>query len=120
MSAPFPRTDQGNALNALAGVARRTSDAALVAFETAGIALALAICAWIPERWPFILPCLALAAYGLWGLCDHFIQSRSGRRYKIHRQVLRWVARAIAAAGIAAAIGGAYLLMGWLMGVYIS
>jgi hypothetical protein len=110
----------GNVVNALAAHARRTSNGALVSFETAGLALALSICAWAPERWPLILPCVAFSSFGLWGLCDRLVESLSGRRFRTQRTILRWVERAIAAAGIAAAIASAYLLTGWLMGVYIS
>ena len=120
MSAALLRNDQGNAFNALASLARRASNAALVSLETAGLVLALSIYAWAPRRWPLILPCIALTAYGLWGLCDRFVQLRGGRRFMTHRKVVRSLARLTAAVGIAAAFGGVYLLIGWLMGVYIS
>jgi hypothetical protein len=120
VSAALLRNDQGNAFNALANLARRASSGALVSLETTGLVLALGIYAWTPRRWPFILPCVALTAYGLWGMCDRFIESRSGRRYITHRRIFRTLARIIAALGIAAALGGVYLLMGWAMGVYIS
>ena len=120
MNAALLRDDRGNAVNALAARARRTPAVILLLFETAGLVLALAIYGWAPEHWPLILPCVAFSAFGLWGLCDRFIESRHGRRFRTQRRFLRGIERAIAAGGIAAAIGGAYLLMGWLMGVYIS
>jgi hypothetical protein len=120
VSAALLREDQGNAFNALATLARRASNAALLSLETTGLILALGIYAWAPRRWPLILPCIALTAYGLWGFCDRFVQSRSGRRFSTHRRIARSVARLTAAVGIAAALGGVYLLMGWIMGVYIS
>jgi len=120
MSEALARDRDGNALNALASLARRAPDGALVALETAGLAAALSIYAWAPGRWPLILPCIALSAYGIWGLCDRFVQSRSGRRFMTQRRIARSIARLTAAVGIAAALGGAYVFMGWLMGVYIS
>ena len=120
MSAALLRTDDGNAFSALASLARRASNGALVTFETAGLALALGIYAWAPARWPLILPCIAVTAYGLWGLCDHFVQSKSGRRFMTHRRLARSLARFTAAIGIVAALSAVYLFMGWLMGVYIS
>jgi hypothetical protein len=112
--------DRGNAVNALAMRARRASAVTLVFFEAGGLILALSIYAWAPRRWPLILPCVALSAFGLWGLCDRFIESKSGRRFRTHRKILRWLERLIAALGIAAALGAAYLVIGWVMGVYIS
>ena len=120
MKAAILRDDRGNALNAIAARARRAAAGTLVSFETAGLVLALSIYAWAPRRWPLILPCLALSAFGLWGLCDRFIESKSGRRFRTRRKALRLVERLIATLGIAAALAAAYLLIGWLMGVYIS
>jgi hypothetical protein len=120
MSAALLRDDNGNALNAIAGRARRASAGILVSFETAGLAAALAIYALAPRRWPLVLPFIALSAFGLWGLCDRFLSSRTGRRYRTQRHLLRWTERLIATTGIVAALGAVYVMIGWLMGVYIS
>lgn len=110
----------GNALTALANRARKASSGVLLSLETVGLALALGIYAMAPARWPLILPCIALSAYGLWGLCDRLIAVRSGRRYRTERRILRLIKLAIATVGVAAAFAAAYLLMGWTMGVFIS
>jgi len=110
----------GNALTALAHRAQNASSGVLLSLETAGLAVALGIYAIAPARWPLILPCIAVSAYGLWGLCDRVIAARGGRRYRTQRRILRLVKLAIATAGVAAAFGGAYLLVGWTMGVFIS
>jgi hypothetical protein len=114
------RNDEGNAFNALAGATRRSSVPVLIALETVGLAMALAIYAWAPRLWPLMLSCIAITSCGLWGLCDHMVESLTGRKYRRHRQVLRWSRRTIAAVGVAAAIGSVYLMIGWIMGVFIS
>jgi hypothetical protein len=120
MTAAALRRDPGNVFVVIGDTARATSIQVLVALESAGLAGALAIYFWAPARWPFMLPCLALTALGLWGVCERLIASRAGHRHKRQRKLLRGVARAIAATGIAAMLLSFYLLMGWVMGVYIS
>jgi hypothetical protein len=120
MSSALLRDDDGNAFNALAGAARRASVPVLILLETVGLVSALGIYAWAPRLWPLMLPCIAITSCGLWGLCDHMVESLSGRKYRRHRQALRWSRRTIAAVGITAAIGGLYLMIGWIMGVFIS
>src|SRR5215217_635515 len=100
MTAAALRRDPGNAFIAIGNAARSASIETLVGLETVGLLGALAIYFWAPSRWPFILPCLALSALGLWGVCELLIGVRNGHRRKSERQILRWVARSVAAVGI--------------------
>ena len=120
MTAAAMRRDPGNAVVAIANAARSIDIAVLVAIETLGFAAGIAIYWAAPRRWPLTLPCLAIACFGLWGLCDRRIALLTSHREKRQRRLLRFVARCIAAGGVTAALLAAYLFIGWTMGVYIS
>ena len=120
MTAATLRRDPGNAFVAIAALARSFSNPALVGIETLGLAASLALFIWLPQQWPLTLPCLALGSFGLWGVCDRYVASRPGHRYRTLRKILRVFQSIIAGIGIAALLLGGYALVGWVMGVYIS
>ena len=108
-----------NAFFALAGRARRTSNAALVTAEIIGFAGAVAVPAFAPHRWELALPAVSVGAFGLWGITDHVISQVNRRTHRTFRSLLSAFRYAIAAAGIAAAIGFGYIVIGLMMGVFI-
>ena len=118
MSAALLRNDHGNAFNALAERARRTPSAILVFIETASLLFGLAIYAWAPTQWRLTLPCVALGLLGVWGVIDHQIARLHRRAPK--RRFLRVAQSVVAAAGITAAVAGAWFLLGGLLGSFIS
>jgi hypothetical protein len=120
MTAATLRRDPGNAFVAIAALARSFSNPALVGIETLGLAASLALFIWLPQQWQLTLPCLALGSFGLWGVCDRYVASRPGHRYRTLRKILRVFQSIIAGIGIAALLLGGYALVGWVMGVYIS
>ena len=120
MTAAVMARDSGNVFVALAQLARSLPGPALVSLEALGLLLALALFAWTPGHWPFVLPCLSVSAFGLWGVCDHLIASRPGHPFRMQRRMLRWFQSTIATVGTAAALYAVFLLVGWAMGVYIS
>lgn len=65
------------------------------------------------------MPAISTGAFGLWGITDHVISRLNRRKHKMLRSVLSVFRYAIAATGIAAAIGFGYLVIGLLMGVFI-
>ena len=114
------RRDPGNAVVAIANLARSLTVEVLVAVETIGLLAILSIYAGSPRRWPLVLPCIALTCFALWGLCDRWVTRLTSHRQKRQRRILRMTARSIAVVGVLAALLAAYLLIGWMMGVYIS
>jgi len=107
-----------NAFIAIAEKARRTSDRALVVAEGLGFAGAIAVVAFAPKTIELALLATALGAFGLWGVTDHMLEARR-RLIAPLRWILSGFRFMIAAAGIAAAIGAGYALIGRLMGVFI-
>jgi hypothetical protein len=120
LTAAALRHDPGNAVVAIASVARSLAIEILVALETIGLVAILSIYAVSPRRWPLILPCISLTCFALWGVCDRWVSRLTSHRQKKQRRILRMTARSIAVAGVLAALLAAYLLIGWMMGVFIS
>lgn len=120
MTAASLRRDPGSAVTAIADFARSLDVIALVIIETVGLSAMLIIYGVMPRRWPWALPCLAVACFGLWGVCDRKITTLTSHRQKSQRRILRLASRSVAAIGFLAALLGVYLFIGWTMGVYIS
>lgn len=120
MTAAALRRDPGNAVVAIADVARSLRVELLVAIEALGLVVTLAIYAALPRLWPLILPAIALTCFALWGVCDRWVARLTSHRQKKQRRILRITARCIAVIGVLAALLAAYALIGWMMGVYIS
>lgn len=120
MTADTLRRDPGNALVAIAALARSLPDPVLVGIETAGLAALLAVYIVLPERWVMALPFSPLVSFGIWGVSDRMIASHPGHRYRIHRRVLRVFQSLVATIGTVALVLGGYALIGWTMGVFIS
>ncbi|MDO8502170.1 MAG: hypothetical protein Q7S20_10035 [Gemmatimonadaceae bacterium] len=120
MTADTLRNDPGNALTALAGSARRAPNGWLVGAESIGLAAALAVWIWTPDRWALALPFLALSAYGLWGVVEHVLQE--GRRSLPGpvRMTLVAIRFLISAVGVAAAAAAGYAVVGAAIGTVIS
>jgi hypothetical protein len=114
------RRDPGNALNALARRARRTSHASLIALEAAGLTIALTVWVLAPGRWQLALPCLAVSAFGLWGLADKVIAAGGRRMDPLVFALLRVFQIVVAACGVAAAAVLGYLIVGRAIGTVIS
>ena len=112
--------ESSNAFFAIAGKARRSSNAVLAAAELAGFATAVAVLWIAPHEWGFALPAVALGAAGLWGITDHFLAAQSRiARVKI-RFMLRAFRFAVAAIGITAFIAAGYFMVGRLIGTVVS
>ena len=114
------RNDPGNALSALKAQARRWRGERLAGVEAIGLAVALGVWIWIPERWPFALPFLALSAFGLWGITDRTLVAGRRRIPRPLRFALRGMRWLVAAAGVIAAAAALYLLFGALLGTVVS
>ena len=120
MTANVLRNDPGNALNALKARARATPGGRLFGLEATGLAIALAVWIWLPQRWPLALPFLAISAFGLWGATDRALiagRRRLPRPVRYLLRALRWI---VAAAGIIAAVSALYLFVGLLLGTVVS
>lgn len=117
MTAARLRRDPGNALVAIADLAKATPNPWLVGIEAAGIAVALGFWIWIPGAWRMSLPFLSLSAYGIWGVIEHFIAPvRSRRPTPIRVIMLRPFQLFVAVAGIVAAAVSFFILVGNLIG----
>ena len=120
MTADTLRNDPGNALNALKAQARRWRGERLAGIEAIGLAVALAVWIWIPDRWPFALPFLAMSAFGLWGITDRTLLAGRRRIPRPLRYALRGMRWLVAAAGVIAAVATLYLIFGALIGTVVS
>ena len=120
MTADTLRNDPGNALNALKAQARRWREERLAGVEAIGLAVALAVWIWIPERWPIALPFLAMSAFGLWGITDRTLVAGRRRIPRPLRYALRGLRWVVAAAGVIAAAAALYLFFGALLGTVVS
>ncbi|HEX6575566.1 MAG TPA: hypothetical protein VF042_11400 [Gemmatimonadaceae bacterium] len=120
MTAATLRRDPGNALFAIADFARSLSLQALVTIEGLALASGLAFYAFSPRAWPLEMPCVAITSFALWGICDRLVSTLTSHREKNKRRALRIIGRVVAAAGVLSALLSVYLMIGWLMGVYIS
>lgn len=120
MTAAALRRDPGNVFIALARGARRTPALTLIVLESAGLTLALMVWTWAPARWQLALPCLALSAFGLWGLTDKAIAAGGRRIDPLLFVILRSFQLAVAGAGVTAAAVACYLLIGRAIGTVIS
>ena len=120
MTAEALRRDPGNAVVAIANFARSLPVTALLIIEALGLSAILIVFAGAPHQWPLMLPCTAVTCFAVWGICDRWKSSLLSHRQKLQRRILRIAARLVAATGILAALLSVYLLIGWMMGVYIS
>jgi len=105
----------------LAARARAASDGRLVLDALGGLLLALAIAVWRPVAWPSLAGvCLALAAFGFWGIADRELRDRADAPTSLATRTLRVARGAVAAIGF---ISGAVALFSWLgvmLGKWIS
>lgn len=120
MTADTLRNDPGNALNALKTQARSWRGERLAGIEAIGLALALAVWIWIPERWPLALPFLAMSAFGLWGITDRTLVAGRRKIPRPLRYALRGMRWLVAATGVIAAAAALYLFFGALIGTVVS
>jgi hypothetical protein len=109
--------DPGNALVAIADLAKATPNPWLVGIEAAGFAVALGIWIWIPGAWRLSLPFLSMSAYGIWGVIEHIIAPvRRRQPTPIRVMLLRPFQFLVAAAGIISATVSFLILVGNLIG----
>jgi hypothetical protein len=109
--------DPGNALVAIADLAKATPNPWLVGIEAVGFAIALGIWFWIPGSWRLSLPFLSLGAYGIWGVIEHFIGPYRRRRpTPIRVIILRPFQLLVAVGGTLAAMVSFFILVGNLIG----
>ena len=117
MTAARLSRDPGNALVAIADLAKATPNPWLVGIEAAGLVVALGIWFWIPAAWRLSLPFLSLSAYGIWGVIEHIIAPvRRRRPTPIRVILLRPLQSIVAVAGIIAATVSFFILVGNLIG----
>ena len=111
---------------ALATLARRAPDTALASAATGGLLGVVGMIFASPDARLFLLPLIALGAFGLWGMLERerATSAASGdaatsepRRPRTLVGVVQWLAVAI---GTAAAVVGALALLGAVFGTVIS
>jgi hypothetical protein len=120
MSAAALRRDPGNALDALANRARRTSAELLVGVEITGLVIALAIWIFAPDHWILALPFLAMSAFAVSGVIDQTIVAAGRRIDPLMSAVLRSFRVTIVAAAIMALAIAGYIILGRMIGTVIS
>jgi hypothetical protein len=107
--------DDDNALDALAQLAKRTSDWILLLLEITGLVGALAILLWIPSRMGLSLPFIGLGMFGLWGITEH---AKSGTHSL--RAALSVFQLVLAGVGLLAIVALMFRLGGLAIGTVIS
>jgi hypothetical protein len=105
----------------LAARARATPDGRLVADVAVGLLAGLAAAVWRPVAWVSLAGiCVALAAFGLWGIFDRELREGYAAEGAALARGLR-AARAMATAiGVVAAVGALFAGLGVLLGTWIS
>lgn len=113
-------SDQDNIFAALVSRARATPDRTLLSLETGGLALSLAVLGFLPQHSAFALPGIGLAAFGVWGVIDHFIVTNVLIFTTERRIALRILQRAIGALGVVAGLGSVFALFGMGISVFVA
>ena len=105
---------------ALATRARVTSDGRLVGAVIGGLAATLGIAVWRPFGW-LVLGCAGLcaAAFGAWGIADRELAER-GAMSRPSAVLLRIVQGGSVIVGSCAAIAAMLVLLGSVLGTWIS
>lgn len=102
---------------ALAAKARRSSDGALVADGAIGVLLLVALVAWRPSWWQFVLAPLAIGAFGLWGIADRELADAATVSRRRVLLAARWIAAAL---GTLFVLVSAFRIVGAVVGRVIS
>jgi hypothetical protein len=101
--------------------ARAASDGRLVLDALGGLLLALTIAVWRPVAWPsFAGVCLALAAFGFWGIADRELRDRAGAARSFTTRALGVARGAVAAIGFLSAALALFSGLGIMLGTWIS
>ena len=101
--------------------ARAASDGRLVLDAIGGLLLALAIAVWRPVAWPSLAGiCLALAAFGFWGITDRELRDRSRAAPAFTTRALGVARGAVAAIGFLSAAVALFAGLGVMLGRWIS
>lgn len=102
---------------ALAAKARQSSEGALVADGAIGMLLVVALVAWRPSWWQFVLAPLAVGAFGLWGIADRELADATTTTRRMALVAARWVAAAL---GTLFVLVSAFRIVGAVVGRVIS
>lgn len=102
---------------ALAAKARRSSDGALAAESAVGALLFLALLAWRPSWWQFVLAPLAIGAFGLWGIADRELADATTTTRRRALVAARWITAAL---GTILVLVSAFRIVGAVVGRVIS
>lgn len=104
---------------ALATLARRAPDAALASAATGGLLGAVGMIFVSAGVRLFLLPLIALGAFGLWGILER-ARATSAAESTRPRSLVGAAQRLAVAIGTAAVVVGALALLGALLGTVIS
>jgi hypothetical protein len=105
----------------LAARARATPDGRLVADVVAGLLAGLGVAVWRPVAWVSLLcVCVALAAFGLWGILDRELRERHASPRHALARGLRAARALVTAVGVVSAAGALFAALGVLLGTWIS
>jgi hypothetical protein len=105
----------------LAARARATPDGRLVADVAAGLLAGLGAAVWRPVAWVSLVgACVALAAFGLWGILDRELRERDAAGGAALPRGLRAARTAVTAIGAVGAAGALFAGLGVLLGTWIS
>ena len=101
--------------------ARAASDGRLVIDALGGLLLALAIVVWRPVAWTSLAAiCLALAAFGFWGIMDRELRDRADGTTSLATRALGVARGAVAAIGFLSVAVALFAGMGMMLGTWIS
>ena len=101
--------------------ARAASDGRLVLDALGGLLLALAIVVWRPVVWPTLAGvCLALAAFGFWGIADRELRDRADAPTSFATRALGVARGAMAAIGFLSGAVALFAGLGVMLGKWIS
>jgi hypothetical protein len=105
----------------LAARARATPDGRLVADVVAGLSAGLGVAVWQPVAWLSLLGvCVALAAFGLWGILDRELRERDASHGRAFARGLHAARAIVTAVGVVSATGALFAALGVLLGTWIS
>ncbi|HEX5438867.1 MAG TPA: hypothetical protein VFW98_17070 [Gemmatimonadaceae bacterium] len=120
-STPQPQPD-ATVFTLLAARARLAPDGRLALYAGVGIAGSAAVLLLHVEWWRLVLPCVAVAGFGVWGIADRMVSERAARGASAGWGTvgLRALKRVAAILGSAGALGTLLAGLGLLMGNWIS
>jgi hypothetical protein len=101
--------------------ARAASDGRLVLDALGGLMLALTIAVWRPMAWPTLAGvCLALAAFGFWGIADRELRDRADAAASLATRALGVARGVVAVIGFISAAVALFAGLGVMLGRWIS